>query len=58
MNFDQDIFQDMSGYNNQGYKADYEGQQTQNPGNYDNDYYQEDTNQDQNHFVSSRPSQN
>lgn len=44
MNFDQDIFQDMSGYNNQGYKADYEGQQTQIPGNYDNDYYQEDTN--------------
>ena len=37
MNFDQDIFQDMSGYD-RGYKADYEGQ---NPMNYDNEYYQE-----------------
>jgi len=44
MNFDSDIFQDMSGYDQRGYKADYEGQHSQSPTNFDNDYYQEDTN--------------
>jgi len=29
----------MSGYDQRGYKADYENIQTQSPTNFDNDYY-------------------